>query len=49
MVFILRIFTIELSRIGENDYELLVIFGVSGNEEHQDKEKRIYEIIFSFN
>ena len=49
MVFIIRIFTIELPRTGENDYELLVIFGVSGNEERQDKDRRIYEIIFSFN
>ena len=28
MVFILRIFTIEIPRTGENDYELLVIFGM---------------------
>ena len=44
MVFILRIFTIEQVK---NDHELLVIFGV--NEERQDKDRRIYEIIFSFN
>ena len=46
MIFVFSIFTIGQVK---NDCKLLVIFGVQGNEECQDKNRRTYEVTFSFN